>query len=135
MKYSFSFYVPIVRQHYGPLDTRLVGSRTREDSVMSGQILGCYENRTLEHKIQALFLFFGSYIETKCLHATCSFVVLKLDFKRIYFLIHVINSFVPFVTQAVWNVFVTTKTSKFLDLRPTTPKHEMFYHFKSHLSM
>ena len=27
------------------------------------------------------------------------------------------------------------KTSKFLDLRPTTPKHEMFYHFKSHLSM
>ena len=26
-------------------------------------------------------------------------------------------------------------TSKFLDLRPTTPKHEMFYHFKSHLSM
>ena len=29
----------------------------------------------------------------------------------------------------------TKKTSKFLDLRPTTPKHEMFYHFKSHLSM
>ena len=28
-----------------------------------------------------------------------------------------------------------TKNSKFLDLRPTTPKHEMFYHFKSHLSM
>ena len=27
------------------------------------------------------------------------------------------------------------KNSKFLDLRPTTPKHEMFYHFKSHLSM
>ena len=27
------------------------------------------------------------------------------------------------------------KTSKFLDLRPTTPKHEMFYYFKSHLSM
>ena len=27
------------------------------------------------------------------------------------------------------------KPSKFLDLRPTTPKHEMFYHFKSHLSM
>ena len=27
------------------------------------------------------------------------------------------------------------KTSKFLDLGPTTPKHEMFYHFKSHLSM
>ena len=25
--------------------------------------------------------------------------------------------------------------TKFLDLRPTTPKHEMFYHFKSHLSM
>ena len=29
----------------------------------------------------------------------------------------------------------TRNTSKFLDLRPTTPKHEMFYHFKSHLSM
>ena len=35
-----------------------------------------------------------------------------------------------------WKLVGTViKTSKFLDLRPTTPKHEMFYHFKSHLSM
>ena len=36
---------------------------------------------------------------------------------------------------AFTRVLLGKKTSKFLDLRPTTPKHEMFYHFKSHLSM
>ena len=47
-----------------------------------------------------------------------------------------VSSFGPFSGQhqtCVWKPM--KKISKFLDLRPTTPKHEMFYHFKSHLSM
>ena len=43
--------------------------------------------------------------------------------------------FAQYCPEWAVHVELMRKNSKFLDLRPTTPKHEMFYHFKSHLSM
>ena len=43
--------------------------------------------------------------------------------------------FLGLATSSFRSQMAYVKTSEFLDLRPTTPKHEMFYHFKSHLSM
>ena len=39
------------------------------------------------------------------------------------------------INDYIGNLKAGRKNSKFFDLRPTTPKHEMFYHFKSHLAM